>query len=333
MSPELLLAAWIVAALVVYSLSGGADYGGGVWDLLARGPRAAKQRELIEHAIAPVWETNHVWLIAAVVALFSGFPKAFSLVSTALHLPLTLLLLGIVARGTSFVFRSYDAKTDSVQRRWGLVFSVSSTVTPLLLGVIVGSIGSGEIKLENGVVTSGFVRPWLTNPFVWSVGVFALALFAYLAAVYLANEATDPPLQDDFRRRAMGSFGVVSVLAIVTASLSAPYAPHLFHGLWSGQFSTPVFVGTAAASALALYALVRRRFRVARIAAMVQVALIVIGWAVAQAPFLVVGALEVQAAAAPPQVLWVLLTVLAVGVLPLSLLLYQFFRIFKGAPR
>ncbi|PYO49158.1 MAG: cytochrome BD ubiquinol oxidase subunit II, partial [Gemmatimonadetes bacterium] len=57
------IAGIIVLSLNVYVLSGGADFGGGMWDLLASGPRRDRQRELIAHAIGPIWEANHVWLI------------------------------------------------------------------------------------------------------------------------------------------------------------------------------------------------------------------------------------------------------------------------------
>jgi cytochrome d ubiquinol oxidase subunit II len=116
--PDLVLGAMLLVSLYLYFLFGGADFGGGVWDLFARGPRRKEQRALVSDAIAPVWEVNHVWLIFAVVLLFSGFPRAFSAISIALHVPLTLFLLGVVLRGAAFAFRSADFKGDQDQRRW-----------------------------------------------------------------------------------------------------------------------------------------------------------------------------------------------------------------------
>ena len=124
------LAGIILIALTAYVLMGGADFGGGVWDLLASGSRKARQRDLIAHAIGPVWEANHVWLILAVVLLFTCFPSAFARIAIALHVPLTLMLIGIVLRGSAFVFRSYGGGG-------GRVFAVASLVTPVLLGVAV----------------------------------------------------------------------------------------------------------------------------------------------------------------------------------------------------
>src|SRR4051812_5378836 len=114
---EIVIALVTLASLILYALMGGADFGGGVWDLLAQGPRAARQRKVISDAIAPIWEANHVWLILVIVLLFTAFPGAFAAMMTALHIPLTAMLVGVVLRGSAFVFRKYDAKDDHVQRR------------------------------------------------------------------------------------------------------------------------------------------------------------------------------------------------------------------------
>src|ERR1044072_6470542 len=146
----------MIGGLVLYALLGGADYGGGVWDWFAFGPHARAKRSLIAEAISPVWEANHVWLILVIVVLFTAFPPAFAAIATALHIPITLLLIGIVLRGTAFTFRTYDVQRDDVQRRWSLVFSIASTITPILLGTTLGAIASGTIRFEYGVLKSGF---------------------------------------------------------------------------------------------------------------------------------------------------------------------------------
>src|SRR6185503_10028786 len=130
--PEL-IAAVMAVALNAYVLTGGADFGGGVWDLFAAGPRRDRQRALIAESIAPIWEANHVWLIVVVVVLFTAFPPAFAMLGTVLHIPLTILLVGIVLRGSAFVFRSYGTRGRS---RWGAAFASASIVTPLLLGIV-----------------------------------------------------------------------------------------------------------------------------------------------------------------------------------------------------
>src|SRR5687767_13817299 len=142
---EAVIAIVTLASLILYALMGGADFGGGLWDFFARGPRAARQRKIIADAIAPIWEANHVWLILVIVLLFTAFPVAFAAMMTALHIPLTVMLVGIVLRGSAFVFRKYDTKDDHVQRRWNAVFGISSLVTPVLQGICLGALAGGLI--------------------------------------------------------------------------------------------------------------------------------------------------------------------------------------------
>src|SRR5205085_11691106 len=163
MSSALLLGAVIVIAMMLYALGGGADFGGGVWDLLASGNGAARQRELIARAIAPVWEANHVWLILIIVLLFVCFPLAFASLTTALHVPLTVMLIGIVLRGSAFAFRSYDRAATAIQRRWSTLFAIASVIAPVMLGVCAGAVLAGHIRVDpaTGVVSGGFFHPWL----------------------------------------------------------------------------------------------------------------------------------------------------------------------------
>src|SRR4051812_21267512 len=270
----------MIAALVLYVLLGGADYGGGVWDLFAFGRRARAQRALIAEAISPVWEANHVWLILVIVVLFTAFPPAFAAIATALHIPLTLMLIGIVLRGTAFTFRTYDVQRDDVQRRWSLVFSIASSITPILLGTILGAIASGTIRVENGSVTRGFLRSWLA-PFPLSVGLFALALFAFLAAVYLTVEARERELQEDFRSRALLSGVVVGLLALTVFILARTGAPAVRAGISRTWWALGLHIFTAILATSAFVALWTRRYRFARICAAAQVTMILLGWAFA----------------------------------------------------
>src|SRR3989449_4201164 len=161
---EVIVAIFILASLIVYALMGGADFGGGIWNLLAFGVRAQRQREAIADAIAPIWEANHVWLILVIVLLFTGFPRGFATMMTALNIPMTVMLLGIVLRGSAFVFRKYDVKGE---RRWSTVFGMASFLTPFFQGVILGALTTGQIHVEQGRVLTGFMAGWLT-PFALS---------------------------------------------------------------------------------------------------------------------------------------------------------------------
>jgi cytochrome d ubiquinol oxidase subunit II len=325
------IAAIMLGALVLYALLGGADYGGGVWDLFARGPRAAAQRRLIAAAIGPVWEANHVWLIFVVVLLFTAFPPAFAIIATALHVPIALMLLGVVLRGTSFTFRHYDRQDDAVQRRWGRMFAISSLFTPICLGICLGAISTGGIHAQDGVLTSGFVSPWL-GPFPLAVGTLALAAFAFLAAVYLVLETDDDALRDDFRRRAVIAALIMVGLAGVVFGLSRHSAPLVWAGLTSRAWSLPLVIAAGASAGSAIATLATRHFHAARILAAAHVALLLAGWALAQFPFLVPPDLSIATAAAPARVLRMVLWTVAAGAVILIPSLLYLFRVFKMRP-
>ena len=326
---ETIIAGVMVASLVLYALLGGADYGGGVWDLFAFGPRARAQRALIAEAISPVWEANHVWLILVVVILFTAFPPAFAVIATALHIPITLLLIGIVLRGTAFTFRTYDVQRDDVQRRWSLVFSIASIITPILLGTTLGAIASGTIRLENGVLKSGFFMSWVA-PFPFAVGFFALALFAFLAAVYLTVEARERELQEDFRRRALLAGVAVGLLALTVFLLAKTGAPTVRAGISRSWWAVGLHFFTAIFATGAFVTLWTRRYGVARVCAAAQVTLILLGWAFAQFPHLVEPDVTISSAAAPQVTLELLLGALAAGAILLFPSYYYLFRIFKA---
>ena len=329
------LAGVIFLALNAYALLGGADFGGGVWDLLATGPRKERQRELIAEAIGPVWEANHVWLILALVLLFTCFPPAFARLGTLLHIPLSLMLIGIVLRGSAFTFWRYGGggHGDPEQRHWGVVFAVASLITPLLLGTVVGAIASGALT-DRGAGTGDafyatYVAPWL-NPFALSVGVFALVAFAFLAAVYLTMEGEEPELREDFRRRALGS-GVALFGVALSALLLSPAAVR--GALIFASWAVPLHLLTGAAAITALAAVWYRHWRLARATAAVQVSLILWGWALSQRPYILPPDLTVAAAAAPPATLRLALAALVVGAVVLLPSLYYLFRVFKAGDR
>ncbi|HTP30278.1 MAG TPA: cytochrome d ubiquinol oxidase subunit II [Anaeromyxobacteraceae bacterium] len=318
MTPAILLAGAMVAALVAYVLLGGADFGGGIWDLIASGPRQRSQRALIERAIGPIWEANHVWLILVIVLLFAGFPRAFAAISTGLFMPLVILLVGIVLRGAAFTFRAYDDRGDAARERWGLAFSASSAGAPLILGLAVGALAAGKVGARV-----------FSSPFAISSGFLAVVLFAFLAANYLAVEAAGS-LREDFRHRALACGFVLFFVAAATAVLAKNEAPLVFHGLTGRKWSLPLHVATGTAAVVALLSLARRRLRVARSAAVVQSALIVLGWAASQYPYLVVPSVTIESAGAPRNVQVALLGALAVGAFTLFPSLWLLFRVFKG---
>lgn len=321
----------MIVSLVLYALGAGADFGGGVWDLFASGPRARQQRDLIANAIGPIWEANHVWLILVIVLLFVAFPPVFAAMSIALHIPLAIMLVGIVLRGSAFVFRHYDVQTDNVQRKWSRLFAVGSIVAPIMLGTCVGAIASGKIRvnLETGAVQTNFISQWLA-PFPLSIGFWTLALFAFLAAVYLTNETTDADSREDFHNRAVVAGLCVAALALVSFILSGSGAPLIRHGLSKEWWSIPFQFLTGIVSLSAFFAVWTRRYRLARVLAMSQIAFIIAGWGLAQFPYLIEPDLTFANAAASDSVLRVLIAALAAGAMLLFPSLWYLYRVFKA---
>lgn len=328
MGLENLIALTTLASLILYALLGGADFGAGVWDLFASNRRAARQRQIIADAIGPIWEANHVWLILVIVLLFTAWPRAFGAMMTALHIPLTIMLVGIVLRGVAFVFRSYDSKRDAVQRRWSRVFGIASFFTPIIQGMVLGALATGAIHVEGARVTTGFFAGWLT-PFAISCGTFALALFAFLAATYLTVDAGgELEVQNDFRRNALVSEILLLPIAIVVFVTSKKGAPEMDAGL-TNWWAPPLLVWTSASALLALAGLWKRKFRLARIGAVLQVASILIGWCIAQYPNLIYPDVTITNSAAPQVTLRLLVIALALGAVILLPSLYYLFTVFK----
>jgi cytochrome d ubiquinol oxidase subunit II len=327
-----LVAALVAVALNAYVLFGGADFGGGVWDLLASGPRRDRQRALVAQAIGPIWEANHVWLILAIVLLFTCFPPVYARLGTVLHIPLTLMLIGIVLRGSAFAFRSFDTEHDAAQRRWGRIFAVASLLTPVLLGVSIGAIAAGRAGPPSRAgFFEGYLAPWLT-PFAGAVGLLTLTLFAFLAAVFLTLETDEPDLREDFRRRALGAGVAVFLTSALALALARRSAPDVVGGLLESRWALPWHLATGAVAVGTFAALWHRRWRLARVAAAAQVSLIFWGWVIAQHPYLVPPDLTVENTAAPAVTLRLVVGALALGAVVLLPSLLYLFRIFKSGP-
>ncbi|MGW2100678.1 cytochrome d ubiquinol oxidase subunit II [Streptomyces olivaceoviridis] len=318
---------WV--GLTCYALFGGADFGAGVWDLLAGGARRGDaQRRLIEHSIGPVWEANHVWLIFVIVLLWSGFSPVFAAVMSTLYLPLTLAALGIIARGAAFAFRK--ASTELWQRRlFGACFAVSSLVTPFFLGAVAGAVASGRVPA--GLAEGNVITSWL-NPTSALGGVLAVLTCAHLAAVYLCADADregDAELARAFARRAVASGLASGAVALAGIAVLHTDAPQLFHGLT--HRALPLVVLSAISGVAGLGLLTRRRYVAARGAAALAVAAILWAWGAAQYPAMLVGSLTVGQAASQAAVLSACLIALACGAVLLVPALWLLYGTFQRA--
>ena len=333
---ELTLGIALVGALTIYLLTGGADFGAGIWSLFAFGRKGQKQRALIDQAIGPIWEANHIWLIVAVTILFTAFPAAFALITTALHIPLSMMLIGIVLRGTAFAVRTHDitARTDGTAETsdiWRYLFAGSSFFTPALLGIILGAIASGRLTAasqSSGSFTSRFVAPWMAL-FPLSIGLLTAMLVAYLAAVYLLVECRDPELRALFQRRALITCCSMFLIAGFALYEARRGAPEIYRGLRHTGLGIAAISLTAALNTSALIALRKGYDRPARLFAAAGAVLMLWGWAFSQFPFIVEPDLTIYHAA-PAATLRLLLWSLACGSIVLFPLLFYLYRLFKG---
>ncbi|MFC0530630.1 cytochrome d ubiquinol oxidase subunit II [Phytohabitans kaempferiae] len=324
----LLVVLWL--GLTLYTLLGGADFGGGIWDLVAGGARrGAPQRALIEHSIGPVWEANHVWLILVVTLFWTAFPPAFAAFASTLYIPLTLAALGIIGRGAAFAFRK-ASDTLAERRLYGATFAASSVLTPFFLGTVVGAVASRRVP--RGVAAGDIWTSWL-NPTSLYCGLLAVGVCAYLAAVYLledARRAGRPELVTAFRRRALVTGVAVGAVALAGLAVLAADAPDLYAGL-RGQ-GLPVAALSVVAGLASLVLIAMGRHLLVRVTAAGAVTAMLWAWAAAQYPLLLPPDLTVDEAAGAPAVLAAVLVVLAAGAVLLVPSLLWLFAIFQRTP-
>ncbi len=330
--PEVVLAGmWV--GLSAYALLAGADFGGGFWDLVAGGAkRGSAQRTLIEHSIGPVWEANHVWLIFALVVLWTGFPPAFAAVASTLYIPLTAAAFGVILRGSGFAFRK-AVEEMALRRAFGATFALSSVVTPFFLGTVAGAVASGRVPVGNAAGDP--LSSWL-NPTSVLAGAYAVAICAYLAAVYLTQDAFrdgKTHLAEQFRTRALWSGMAAGVIALAGIGVVRVDAPALFAGLAGRGLA---FIPLSAVGGIATLAFVwTRRYVAARAAAALAVTAVLWGWAAGQYPDLLPGVLTIDEGVASRKTLEALVWSLSVGavlVVPSLIWLFALFQREAPAP-
>jgi cytochrome d ubiquinol oxidase subunit II len=315
-------AAILWVGVTFYALFGGADFGGGFWDLMAGDAEKGRApRGLIQRSLTPVWEANHVWLIFVLVVLWTAFSEAFSAIFTTLYVPIALAALGIVLRGAGFAFRK-SVVTLGEERTAGAIFALSSVLTPFFMGVVVGAIASGEVPAEgNGDAFSS----WL-QPLSLLTGAMFVATGAYLSAVFLvgdARRAEDAELERYFVKRALAAGAVAGVLAAVGLVELHAEAPYVFDRLVAEGL--PLVVLSVICGLGLLVVLLRGGRKPIRPLAAGAVISVVWGWGVAQFPYLLPTSLRIDQAAAPDPaltIIFVVFGVAAVLVLPSLFLLY-----------
>jgi cytochrome d ubiquinol oxidase subunit II len=281
----------LLAGITLYAVLGGADFGGGLWDLLADGTRRGRApRALIDESITPVWEANHVWLVFDLVIFWTAFPYAFAAVMTTLALPLWLAAAGIVLRGAGFAFRK-EITGLSLQRAAGAAFAFSSLMTPFFMGTVIGAITTGAVP---AVASHASLTAW-TSPTALLAGLVFVAACGYLAAVYLVGDAArrgDRRLQGYFTYRAQAAAIVTGALSLATLAELHTSSPALYARLTGRALPLVITAGVCGLAVVALLAAGRRGsgwHTLTRVIAALGVAAVVWGWGVAQYPVLLPG--------------------------------------------
>lgn len=319
-------------AFFFYTLLGGADFGAGIIELLT----GNKSIRPIYKAIAPVWEVNHMWLILAIVIIFNGFPPIFAQMSVSLHIPLFIILMGIVLRGTAFTFRHYDTHVDGTHVYYHWIFRISSLVTAVFLGVTLGAMMYGRVDNDpNSTFYLQFIAPWF-NYFCFGVGIFVALIFAYIASIFILGESIEAE-QVQFYGVLAKRFSIsMIVVGAVVLFLAYAYEVPFFTLALSSPVSWIAFVGATILLPLIWIDINNQRLQRIRVLVAMQIALIMLGWAAAQIPILIHmkdgNNLTLYNSVAPEATLYYLTIALVVGSLLIFPSIYYLFRIFKFKP-
>lgn len=308
---------FILIGLALYAVLGGADFGAGLWQLVAgvgeSDDDAQRIREHAHHSMAPVWEANHVWLIFVLTVMWTAYPVALGSIASTLGVPLFIAGLGIVFRGAAYALRGATASRREL-RVIDLAFSISSLIAPFALGAIAGAIAARRVPVGNA--TGSLLGSW-TGPTPLLAGVLFVVTAAYLAAVYLAADAArhgDAWLESAFRRRALGAGLVAGAISFGGLFVLHSDARPLYHGLIEGNGVSAVIVSALAGGAT-LALIWTHRFLLARFSAAIAVAALIAGWALAQQPLLLPHLTIHQAAASHDTLVAVVVVVLAGAVI------------------
>jgi len=321
----------LAVSFMLYAILGGADYGAGIIELFA----GRKGEKTISKAIAPVWEANHVWLILAIVIIFTAFPLVYATISTSLHIPLMIVLIGIVLRGSTFTFRHYDVTRDESHKYYTLLFRISSFITPVFLGVTLGAMILGKIDLDaSGSFYEAFISPWL-NAFCFTVGLFSASLFGYIAAVFMLGEVESLGDRKRYVQISKAFLFITIAMGVLVFVVAEAYGHHLFNEFFQSGFSIAALSTVILLIPFIFHLFNHPNIIYLRIVTGIQVSLIMLGWFAIQLPILIYekngNHLTFYNTQAPDATLLQLLVALFVGLLLVIPAFYFLFKVFKGA--
>lgn len=315
-------------SFLLYAILGGADFGAGIVETFA----GRKGERTISKAIAPVWEANHVWLILAIVIIFTGFPQVYATISISLHIPLTVALIGIVFRGSSFAFRHYDPGHHFTHRYYTIFFKASSFITPLFLGITLGAMILGDIT-HSGNFYQRFVEPWF-NMFCLSMGLFSTSLFGYIAAVFMIGESAGTTEQQRYSQIAKVFLFASMAIGVLVFAIAEAEGHHLVSAFFRSTLSMVSLSVVVLFIPLIFYLFSHPVIVYLRAAVAIQVSLIMFGWFAIQFPVLIFlkdgDHLTFYNTRAPDATLYQLLIALVVGLVLIVPSFYFLFKVFKS---
>lgn len=327
---------FLVASIFLYCLLAGADFGAGVLEFFVPPKRREAYMDLTAMAMGPVWEVNHIWLIIMIVILFNGFPNAFSTICTYFHIPLIIMLIGVIIRGCSFSFRHYDAVKDHSQQYYSWAFALSSLVTPVMLGMVIGGLMSGRVDTHASGYSAQYIEPWC-DLFSFSVGLFCLCIFSFLASVYLIGEAHELQMKE----RLMVQARIASLVMVLMGAVVFTCAG--LEGLSLGQrvLGNPISLSCLIAASLALFflwkAIGHENHWYARLSAGFELAMILGAWLAVIFPnilfFKDAKSLSLFSSLAPGRCIDILGISLIGGTLLFAPALGYLFVVFKAGPQ
>ncbi len=320
-------------SLVFYVVFAGADFGAGIYELLSLFTKNPPRKKLVERAIGPIWEANHMWLILSVVIFFMGFPEAFAEFSKILHIPLVMVLIGISLRGTAFAFRHYDPIQDDWQQRYTWLFGLSSVWTAFWQGVVVGAL-FGDLPSQQTDFYSTYIQPWFT-PFSFTVGLFVVAVYLYLAQTFFLSETEDEPIQAISIERDVWKSLTFVFIAGGLVFISAWFNQPKFFSVFFGH---PVSIALLVITSLLLIPLIKsyrsQSFKLSRVIVAFQVAFIFLAVFIKRFPILLSfndgSIMTYSFAAAPDATLRQLGYALAVGITVVLPFLIYLLKVFKS---
>jgi cytochrome bd ubiquinol oxidase subunit II len=313
---EYVVIAYLWLSILLYLVLGGADFGAGIIELFTSAKNRIRTRNTLYHAIGPIWEANHMWLIIAIVILFVGFPVIYSEMSTYLHIPLVIMLVGIIARGTAFVFRHYDAIKDDMQWLYNRIFLLSSFVTPFFLGIIAASTISGRIQPDATDFQTAYIGSWL-NLFSIGVGLFTVSICGFLASVYLIGEAENESDRKRFINKAIRMNIAAIVCGIIVFGLAEIDRIPLRQWVFNDPIGLTAVQAATVSLAMLWYFIYRGKQMMPRIMAGFQVTMILFAVSYAHFPAFIIlqngGNLSLLELQAPPKTIEALGWALIIG--------------------